>query len=235
MQPDPPAVLVALTAAVAFALVALRVSWPYTRVLITITHEGGHAFAALVTGRKLQAIRLHTDTSGLTISSGRPRGPGMVVMLVAGYLAPALVGLGAVALLLGGHGLGLLWLLVIILALMLLKIRNFYGVVVIIGCAAGLLAISWYASAPAQSGLAYLITWILLIAAPKPVLELMSQRRRHRTPQSDADQLGRLTKVPAGVWLAGFLMVNCAGLVLGAGLLLPALVELSVELIGQAP
>ena len=50
--------------------------WPFTRVMITITHEGGHAFAALLTGRKLQGIRLHTDTSGLTISSGRPRDPG---------------------------------------------------------------------------------------------------------------------------------------------------------------
>jgi len=233
VQPAPSPGLIALTVLAACVLVLLPSIWPITRVMITITHEGGHAFAALLTGRKLQAIRLHTDTSGLTISSGRPRGPGMVIMLLSGYLAPALVGLGAVGLLLAGHSLGLLWLLVIVLGLMLIKIRNFYGIVVIIGCAAGLLAISWYASAPTQSGLAYLITWILLLASPKPVLELIGQRRRHRTPQSDADQLSRLSKVPAGLWLTGFLVVNSAGLVLGAVLLLPALAQLAVNLIAR--
>ena len=74
--------------------------------LITIAHEGGHAFAALLTGRRLRGIRLHTDTSGLTISAGRPRGPGVVIMLAAGYVAPAAVGLAAVGMLLAGHAWG---------------------------------------------------------------------------------------------------------------------------------
>jgi len=233
VQPAPSPGLIALTALVAFVLVVLPSIWPYTRVMITITHEGGHAFAALLTGRKLQAIRLHTDTSGLTISSGRPRGPGMVIMLLSGYLAPALVGLGAVGLLLTGHSLGLLWLLMIVLGLMLIKIRNLYGVVVIIVCSAGLLAISWYASAATQSSLAYLITWILLLASPKPVLELIAQRRRHRTPRSDADQLSQLSNVPAGLWLTGFLVINSAGLLVGTALLLPALADVAVNLVGR--
>jgi hypothetical protein len=77
-----------------------------------------------------------------------------------------------------------------------------------------------------QSGLAYVLTWTLLFAGPKPVLELISQRRFGRAPQSDADQLARLTHIPAGLWAGGFLIINCAGLVLGAILLLPALAEL---------
>jgi hypothetical protein len=84
-----------------------------------------------------------------------------------------------------------------------------------------------------QSGLAYVLTWTLLLAAPKPVLELMSQRRQHRTPHSDADQLARLTHVPANVWAAGFLIANCAGLILGAVLLLPALAELGRSVASQ--
>ena len=139
--------MVALTAAVALALVLSRAAWPYTRMLVTITHEAGHAVAALVAGRRLQGIRLHSDTSGLTVSSGRPSGPGMVAMLLAGYLAPALVGLGAGALLIVGYSLGLLWLLVILLALMLLRIRNFAGFGIIVVVAAGLVAVSWYAPA----------------------------------------------------------------------------------------
>jgi hypothetical protein len=232
-QPPPAPITVALAAAIAAALVMPRVIWPYTRMLVTITHEGAHGVAALLTGRRLQGIRLHSDTSGLTVSSGRPSGPGMVVMLLAGYLGPALVGLGAVGLLIAGHSLGLLWLFVILLALLLLQIRNFYGFVVVVGCALVLILLSWYLPAAVQSWLAYVLTWTLLFAAPKPVLELISQRREYRTPHSDADQLARLTRVPASVWAAGFLVANCAGLVLGAVLLVPALAELGQSVASQ--
>ena len=226
VQPPPAPVVVALAAVLAGALVLPRAIWPYTRILVTITHEGAHGVAALLTGRRLQGIRLHSDTSGLTVSSGRASGPGMVTMLLAGYLGPAVVGLGAVGLLLAGHSLGLLWLFVILLALMLVQIRNFYGVVLVVGCAVVLILVSWYLPATMQSGLAYVLTWTLLFAAPKAVVELMRQRRGGRAPYSDADQLARLTRVPAGLWACGFLVVNCVGLVLGALLLLPVLAEL---------
>ncbi|HZL75076.1 MAG TPA: M50 family metallopeptidase [Propionibacteriaceae bacterium] len=226
VQPPPAPVVVALAAVIAGALVLPRAIWPYTRMLVTITHEGAHGVAALVTGRRLQGIRLHSDTSGLTVSSGRPSGLGMVIMLLAGYLGPAVVGLGAVGLLIAGHSLGLLWLFVILLALLLVQIRNFYGFVLIVGCAIGLVLVSWYLPATMQSGLAYVLTWTLLLAAPKPVIELIRQRRGGRAPHSDADQLATLTRIPASVWACGFLVANCAGLVLGSVLLLPVLAEL---------
>jgi len=233
VQPPPAPLVVALAAVIAGALVLPRAIWPYTRVLVTITHEGAHGVAALLTGRRLRGIRLHSDASGLTVSSGRPSGPGMVTMLLAGYLGSAVVGLGAVALLIAGHSLGLLWLFVILLALLLVQIRNFYGFVLVVGCAVVLILVSWYLPATMQSGLAYVLTWTLLLAAPKPVLELIRQRRGGRAPHSDADQLARLTRVPAGLWVGGFLIVNCAGLVLGTVLLLPALAELGQNIAGQ--
>ena len=233
VQPPPAPLVVALAAVIAGALVLPRAIWPYTRVLVTITHEGAHGVAALLTGRRLRGIRLHSDASGLTVSSGRPSGPGMVTMLLAGYLGSAVVGLGAVALLIAGHSLGLLWLFVILLALLLVQIRNFYGFVLVVGCAVVLILVSWYLPATMQSGLAYVLTWTLLLAAPKPVLELIRQRRGGRAPHSDADQLARLTRVPASLWAGGFLIVNCAGLVLGTVLLLPALAELGQNIAGQ--
>lgn len=227
VQPDPPAAVIALAAAVAFALVIIPTSWPVTRLLVTITHEGAHAFAAVLAGRRLRGIRLHSDTSGLTVSHGRVTGPGMIMTLAAGYLGPALVGLGAALMLAAGLSLGLLWSFVFLLALMLLQIRNFYGFLLVVGAGAAMAAISWYLSAPAQSAIAYLITWVLLIAAPKPVLELIRQRRRGRGAHSDADQLARLTRVPGVVWTWFFLAANLAGLAVGASLLFPALVQLA--------
>ena len=233
VQPPPAPVVVVLAAVIAGALVLPRVIWPYTRMLVTITHEGAHGVAALLTGRRLQGIRLHSNTSGLTVSSGRPSGPGMVTMLLAGYLGPAVVGLGAVGLLIAGHSLGLLWLFVILLALLLVQIRNFYGFVLVIGCAVVLILVSWYLPATMQSGLAYVLTWTLLLAAPKPVLELIRQRRVRQAAHSDADQLAGLTRVPGTVWAYGFLAVNCGGLVLGSVLLLPVLAELGQNVAEQ--
>jgi hypothetical protein len=225
-QPAPGPALTTGAALVALLLVLQPTLWRLTRVLVTISHEGGHAVAALLVGRRLRGIRVHSDTSGLTVSSGRPSGPGMVVMLVAGYLGPAVVGLGAVALLLRGHALGLLWGFVLVLALMLLQIRNFYGFVIVLGVGAGLLVLSWYGSAPVQTALATLLTWVLLLAAPKPVLELVRQHRHGRAGHSDASQLYRLTRLPVALWLALFGLLNVAGLVLGATLLVPALADL---------
>jgi len=233
VQPPPTPIVVAVAAVIAGALVLPRAIWPYTRMLVTITHEGAHGVGALLTGRRLQGIRLHSDTSGLTVSSGRPSGPGMVMMLLAGYLGPAVVGLGAVGLLIAGHSLGLLWLFVILLALLLVQIRNFYGFTLVVGCALVLILVSWYLPATMQSGLAYVLTWTLLLAAPKPVLELISQRRGGWAPHSDADQLARLTRVPASLWAYGFLVINCAGLALGSVLLLPVLAELGQNVAEQ--
>ena len=231
-QPAPEPVVVVGAALVALALVLIPQAWRITRHVVTISHEGGHALVAVLTGRRLMGIRLHADTSGVTLSRGRPSGPGMVAMLAAGYLAPAIAGRGAALLLASGHSLALLWLAVGWLALMLLQIRNAYGLVVLLVCGAAAALVSWYLPGSTVSLLAYLLTWVLLLAAPKPVLELMAQRRRGQARGSDVDQLTRLTRVPALLWELGFLLANLAGLAVGVLVLLPDAGTLLGTLVG---
>ena len=78
---------------VALVLVWWRTTWRTVRLGVTVVHEAGHAVVAVLVGRRLSGIKLHSDTSGVTLSRGKPSGPGMVAMLAAGYLAPALLGL----------------------------------------------------------------------------------------------------------------------------------------------
>ena len=147
----------------------------------------------------------------------------MVAMLAAGYLAPAVLGLGAALLLASGHSVGLLWLLVLLLAALLLWVRNGYGLLVLLVGGAGVLALTWYGDGQVQSVAAYLIAWLLLLAAPRPLIELLtSGKRRGRT--SDPDQLAGLTRVPAVVWMVLLLLANLAGLVVGVSTLAPDLV-----------
>ena len=199
-QPVPAASFVLATGFVALVLVLFPGTWPVVRMGVTVVHEAGHAVVAVLVGRRLSSIRLHSDTSGLTVSKGKPRGPGMVAMLAAGYLAPALLGLLAAFLLADGRGVLLLWLLLLLLAGLLVWVRNGYGAVVLLVGGGAVFALTWWGSDQVQAIAAYLVSWLLLLAAPRPLLELLaSGRRRRRT--SDPDQLADLTHVPAVVWM----------------------------------
>ncbi|WP_410809837.1 M50 family metallopeptidase [Micromonospora sp. 067-2] len=222
-QPGPPPLLVLITAAVALVVVATRLPWRIARNAITIAHEGGHALVALLTGRKLRGIRLHSDTSGLTLSAGRPTGPGMILTLLAGYVAPPLVGLAG-AWLLGGNRITLLlWVAVALLLAMLVMIRNAFGMVSLLVTGALVLAVSWYATPQVQAAFAYTGVWFLLLGGVRPVVELQQLRSRGRMPASDADQLAGLTPFPAFFWVTVFALVNLAALVAGALLLTSSL------------
>ncbi|TQL67097.1 peptidase M50B-like protein [Nocardioides albertanoniae] len=210
---------------VALALVVWRTSWRTVRLGVTVVHEAGHAVVAVLVGRRLSGIKLHSDTSGVTLSRGKPSGPGMVAMLAAGYLAPALLGLLSATLLAAGHALGLLWLLVAAMLVLLLWVRNGYGLVVLLVLGAALGAISWYGDDRIQTVAATLVTWLLLLASPRPLLELLGRGARGRRG-SDPDQLAGLTGIPSVMWILGLLVVNLAGLVVGVTTLVPTLSDL---------
>ncbi|MDT0277065.1 M50 family metallopeptidase [Blastococcus goldschmidtiae] len=214
-----PAVLLG-TAAVAAVLVCYTPLWRRTRHAVTIAHEGAHGVVALAVGRRLSGIRLHSDTSGVTVSSGRPTGAGMVLTCAAGYTGPALFGLGAAALLAAGHAVGLLWALVALLGLLLVQIRNWYGLWSVLVSGGLVLAATWWLPPEAQAAFAAVTTWFLLLAAPRAVLELQRARRRRQAADSDADQLARLTRIPGVVWVGLFLVVDVGALLLGGSWLL---------------
>jgi Peptidase M50B-like len=215
----PTPALVLITAVAAALAVGVTALWRWTRTVITITHEGGHALVAILSGRRLRGIRLHSDTSGLTLSRGKPRGPGMILSLLAGYVAPSLLGLAAAVLLARGQVTVLLWLALLLLLAVLVMIRNWYGLLAVTVTTAVVFAVSWYAASTTQALVAYVAVWFLLFGGVRPVLELRG-RRRSRGVQSDPDQLARLTSVPAVAWTLLFGLANLACLVYGGYLLL---------------
>lgn len=221
-QWQPPATMVLITAAVAFLVVVWDALWRPARNVVTIVHEAGHAIVALLAGRRLSSIRLHSDTSGVTVSRGRTEGPGMVCTALAGYLAPSLLGLAFAALLGAGRVSAVLITCAVLLFGVLLMIRNFYGILSVVVTGAILFAVSWFATAEIKAAFAYLITWFLLLGGIRPVFELQRKRRRGQARQSDADQLHRLTGAPGLFWVGVFALVNLAALgVAVAWLLLP--------------
>jgi hypothetical protein len=201
------------------ALVVVVFAWRVVRTLVTICHESGHALVAVLVGRRLSGVRVHSDTSGLTVSRGRPKGPGMVATLFAGYMAPAIVGLGIAWLTGTGHASGVLWLLVVLAAVLLVWIRNLYGALVVVAVGVGVGLATWYAPPTSLGWIATGLAWLFLLSAPRPVLELL---RRH-SPGSDAAQLAALTHVHRYVWCLLWLVLTIAALAAGALWMVPGL------------
>ena len=103
---------------------------------------------------------------------------------------------------------------------MLVWIRNLYGAFIVPALGALVAAVSWYAPAPVLPWVAYGVAWLLLLAGPRPVLEVA----RNRDPRTDASQLRGLTRVPRVVWVAAWLLVTVGALLGGAVLLVPGVV-----------
>ena len=237
-QSAPPAWVVAASAAAALFIVASPMLWRMTRIAITIAHESGHAAASLLSGRRLEGIRLHADTSGETVSRGRRNGPGIVVTALSGYITPPLLGIGASALLAAHRVTLLLSLLLLLLAATLVMMRNWYGALAVLLTGGALFAVIWLAGPALRAAFAYAVAWFLLFGGVRPVVELARTRTkavrfppgrrletglRPRTGpgMSDADQLAFLTRVPAGVWVTLFALVAVCAVLAGARLLIP--------------
>jgi hypothetical protein len=231
----PPGWAVAASAVVVLLIVLSPRLWRLARIAITIAHESGHAAASLLTGRRLEGIRLHADTSGETLSRGRRSGPGIVATALAGYVTPPLLGAGASALLAAHRATLLLSVLLVLLAMTLLMVRNWYGVLAVVLIAGAVLAVTWLAGPAVRAAFGYGVAWFLLFGGLRPVVELARTRSvavrwppgrrlaagRPGTGASDADQLASLTGVPGGVWVTLFALVAGGALVLGARLLVP--------------
>jgi hypothetical protein len=210
---------VVLAGLVALGVVGLHTPWRLARNVVTIAHEGGHALVAMLSGRTLSGILLHSDTSGVTVSRGRRDGPGMVATAFAGYATPPLLGLGAGALVAADAIGTMLGLAVFILLATLVLIRNAFGVVSVVVTGAVFLVVALYGSTTVQYGFAAFVTWFLILGGLRTVLEVQRKRSRRRAADSDADQLERLTHVPAGIWLAMFGLIGVGSLLGSASLL----------------
>ncbi|MGN6741918.1 MAG: M50 family metallopeptidase [Amnibacterium sp.] len=219
-SPHPAPIDLLVVGAIVAAAVAWHPAWRRLRHGVTIVHEAGHGFAATITRRRLSGIRLHSDTSGLTVSVGRPRGPGMVLTLAAGYPAPSAAGVLAAAVVGAGHAAAALWAALLLLVLVLVQIRNWFGLVSVLVSGALVAAATWWLDPVWRMRIALALTGVLLLGGLRAAVELGGARRRDRRGSSDADQLARITVLPGGAWTALFVLIALAAL--GGGVLLLA-------------
>ncbi|WP_349826971.1 M50 family metallopeptidase [Brevibacterium litoralis] len=183
--------------------------WHLARNALTIVHEMGHVLAAVLVGRRVQGIRLHSDTSGLAVTRGKPRGPGVLFVALAGYPAPGIVGLVLVWAAAAGYSGASLVLLVVLLLAALLLVRNVWGVLVLLVSLAGSGLVLWSNESSLVTTVVIVLGLFLALGAPRAAWDLVRSHLRRGASHSDATLAAGAVGGPAVLWLTVFVLVTC--------------------------
>ena len=198
----------ALLLGIAVLAVVVLPSWLVFVHVDTMAHEGAHALVGSTLGGTVRSVTMQPDGSGLTVS----KGGGGVLSGVAGYLGPSAFGLVAAKLISIGRIVAVLWLAILLLAVLLLMIRNLFGFCSVAITGFFLYLFARYGSVGAETVVAYVLTWLLLVSGLRTVLGYSGR-------EGDAANLVKATFLPRVLWIGIWLAGTTAALVLGGSLL----------------
>jgi Peptidase M50B-like len=187
--------------------------WRLARHISVIAHEGAHVVAAWSVGGRVSGVKLNRDATGGTATLGIDSRLSSVIVGFAGYLGPSFFGLAAAWLIALDQVMVALWLTLAGLAVMLILIRNFFGVISVVLNGALVFLILRYGTAEVKVAAACALSWFLLFAGVRWVLA-------HGTGASDAIYLTQVTRFPKFVWVILWLVLTVGALWVGGHLLL---------------
>lgn len=206
---EPPPYWMILTAlALIFVVVLVRPVWMTARHAVTIVHEMGHVVMAWMWGRRIQGIRLHSDTSGLAITAGHPRGLGVLMTYISGYTAPSVLGMGMVWASFAGFSGVALTLVVLMFLLAFLLVRNLFGFLVVILALASSTYTLWTGNAQAITAFTFILGMSMAIAGVRAVMDLHQVHSHGEGQDSDASMAAQHSLFPAAFWIWAFGVVN---------------------------
>lgn len=196
---------------VAVVLSVPGATWRYFGLFATVTHELGHAFAALTSGQRLGGIQLRLNHSGTTTSYTRGRFAA-VWSGFWGYPVPGMTGAALVWSGFTGWGPAAMSAGLLVLLASLIFIRNAAGVLILLAAVAGTGALIIGVPAVFTGHVAIILGLALLVASVRDLAKLTNVhlRRRDQLRTSDAYILYRATAVPSAVWIALFSLVVAA-------------------------
>ncbi|MGH3189190.1 MAG: M50 family metallopeptidase [Streptosporangiaceae bacterium] len=196
--PGSDALLIGLAALI---VVVLRFLWPFAEHINAMAHEGTHAATGSVLGFQLNRVTLNLDATGATSFRKPIVGPRGIVAAFAGYVGPSAFGLGAAKLITLGHSVAVLWVAVVFLAVLALKLASrSFGLISVPAVIVLLYFLTRYTSLGLKVGMAYGLTWLLLLSGVRVALQ-------DGANAVDAGVLRGITGLPrqlwALLWLAG--------------------------------
>lgn len=177
--------------------------WRLVRPAVTIVHELGHAIVGVLMGRRFTGFVVSADMSGHAVTVGPRRGIGRILTLLAGYPAPAVLGVVLVQLALVGWAGAALFAALVVLVVSLVFTRSAHTVLAVLATAAVIGVTWWYGSPGVVTALTLGAGAFLLLGAWRHLGAVMTSRRRSEDP----GQLAQLTGIPAALWNLMFALV----------------------------
>jgi hypothetical protein len=186
--------------------------WRFVRHLSVMAHEGAHAAAGWGVGGRVSGVKLNRDATGETATRGAG-GFGSVIIGVAGYLGPSLFGLAAAYLISIDQIKVALWLALVCLAIMLILVRNFFGVIPVAISGGLVFLVLRYGNPEIQAVTACALSWFMLFSGVRWVLI-------DGTGAQDAAILAEGTRIPRFIWVIFWLAITVGAVWVGGHLLL---------------
>jgi hypothetical protein len=204
------------------AFVAAVPLWRYTTHAITIAHEGGHAMFGSLAGLFVKKIMVQPGGNGGTEFRTAPKDWGVfesLAAVLAGYLGPSIFGLAGAWML--AHDVSprsILLMTLVLMALLLVMVRNLFGLLAVPLTAAVVWAVAMRANAQVQMVFAYIWVWFLLMGGTRQIPELFRQWQGDGEP--DTAVLSMKTGCSTAFFVALFWAGSLAALIYGGVLLL---------------
>jgi hypothetical protein len=204
------------------AFVAAVPLWKYTTHAITIAHEGGHAMFASLTGLLVKKIRVDRFGAGATFYNKDLKDLTVVQTLaagLAGYLGPSLFGLAGAWML--THGISprsVLLMTLVLMAMLLVMVRNVFGLFVVPLTGALIWTVAIRAAEPVQLVFAYVWVWFLLMGGARQIPELYFNWKGGG--EADTGSLAAKTHLSSAFFVALFWLGSMVALIYGGVMLL---------------
>lgn len=205
--PGPAAVAVGLAA---LGVVVIDAGWQVMRHGTVMAHEGAHAVADSLLGRKVDYIKLNFDPlkSGGTYPKNKGGWLARVVVAFVGYIGPSSFGLGAAKLIQHGYIVAVLWVTLFLLGILLLLLRWSFGLLTVLLAGGLVYIVGRYTPLSAQIAAAYAIAWLLLLSGVRGIWV-------RKTKSGDGGNLSELTLIPRVIWFLLWLTATLAAVAVG--------------------
>ncbi len=187
--------------AVAFLLPRIPVVGKFFNIINTLVHEFGHALFALLCNGQVMKIQIFSDTSGVTVTKSRSTFASVIVSM-AGYPFASLAAFVCFFTLKAGYEQGLvLALSILFLFMLILWIRNIYGVIwVVLFLSINALLIFYFKKTDYIQLAAWFYSLMILIESVWSTLVLLFLSIKNKSQAGDATNLAKFTRIPAVVW-----------------------------------
>ncbi|MDP4267464.1 MAG: M50 family metallopeptidase [Bacteroidota bacterium] len=197
---------------ISFIIVRIPYIGKIFKVVNTMIHESGHAFAALLTSGEVLGIELFSNSEGVTLTKSKSFFSSFITSL-AGYVFSSLCAFFSFYLIKKGHEQYIFYFfLSIALINIILWVRNIYGIIWLMVFGGLIYYIYVYSNDEIKNITSIILSGILLTESIFSTIIIIIKSFTDPKSSGDAANLQKETHIPAFIWAIFFL---CQAIYLG--------------------